>query len=66
MHGRSAAFGSPHVQATDLYVIAHSVTWYESNGNTVVQADVNGNTTADMVIVLSGTNLHLTSSDFLI
>ena len=47
-------------------VVAHSVTWFESNGNTFVQADVNSNSTADVVIVLTGTNLHLTSSDFLL
>jgi Ca2+-binding RTX toxin-like protein len=46
--------------------VAHSITWFESNGNTFVQADVNGNSAADVVIVLSGTNLHLTSSDFLL
>ncbi|MDA9492080.1 FG-GAP-like repeat-containing protein [Bradyrhizobium sp. CCBAU 11361] len=30
--------------------VANSVTWYESGGNTFVQADVNGNTTADLRI----------------
>ena len=29
-------------------VVARSVTWFESNGNTIVQADVNGNATADL------------------
>ena len=28
-------------------VVAHSVTWFEIDGNTIIQADVNGNTTAD-------------------
>ena len=47
-------------------VVANSVTWYESGGNTFVQADVNGNTTADLQIELTGINLHLTASDFLL
>ncbi|WP_439400287.1 calcium-binding protein (plasmid) [Bradyrhizobium sp. PMVTL-01] len=46
--------------------VANSVTWYESGGNTFVQADVNGNTTADVLIELAGTNLHLSASDFLL
>jgi hypothetical protein len=29
-----------------------------------VQADVNGNTTADLTLELTGINLHLTASDF--
>jgi len=47
-------------------VVANSVTWFESNGNTIVQADVNGNTTADLAIVLTGINLHLAASDFVL
>lgn len=47
-------------------VVANSVTWYESDGNTFVQADVNGNTAADVLIELAGTNLHLSASDFLL
>ena len=47
-------------------VVANSVTWTESGGNTVVHADVNGNTTADVTIVLTGINLHLTASDFIL
>ncbi|BBO06574.1 hypothetical protein SG09_59240 [Bradyrhizobium ottawaense] len=46
--------------------VANSVTWYESGGNTFVQADVNGNTTADLRIELIGTNLGLSASDFLL
>jgi Ca2+-binding RTX toxin-like protein len=46
--------------------VAKSVTWYESDGNTFVQADVNGNTTADFLIRLTGTNLNLSASDFLL
>jgi Ca2+-binding RTX toxin-like protein len=47
-------------------VVANSVTWFESAGNTVVQADVNGNATADFVLVLKGTNLQLTAMDLLL
>jgi hypothetical protein len=35
------------------------VTWYESGGNTLVQADVNGNATADLTLELTGINLNL-------
>jgi Ca2+-binding RTX toxin-like protein len=47
-------------------VVAHSVTWTESGGNTIVHADVNGNTTADLTIILSGIHLQLTASDFIL
>ncbi|WP_314962302.1 LamG-like jellyroll fold domain-containing protein [Bradyrhizobium cosmicum] len=47
-------------------VVANSVTWYQSGGNTFVQADVNGNTAADFLIQLTGTNLNLSASDFLL
>ncbi len=47
-------------------VVAHSVTWYESGGNTIVQADVDGNSTADFVLVLTGINHGLTASDFVL
>ena len=46
--------------------VANSVTWYESDGNTFVQADVNGNMTADLLIMLSGINHRLTAADFLL
>ncbi|MEJ0074007.1 MAG: M10 family metallopeptidase C-terminal domain-containing protein [Alphaproteobacteria bacterium] len=46
--------------------VAHAVTWYETGGNTVVQVDVNGNTVADLAIVLAGINLHLSSTDFVL
>ena len=45
-------------------VVAHSVTWTESGGNTIVQADVNGDAIADFVLL--GTNLHLTQLDFVL
>jgi Ca2+-binding RTX toxin-like protein len=45
--------------------VANSVTWHYDAGNTIVQADVNGDATADFEIVLTG--LHsLTQSDFLL
>jgi serralysin len=46
--------------------VANSVTWFESGGNTIVQADFNGNTTADVQIVLTGLNLNLQATDFLL
>jgi serralysin len=46
-------------------VVANQVTFRQSGGNTIVSADTNGNSTADLVIVLSG--LHaLTQNDFLL
>jgi hypothetical protein len=47
-------------------VVANSVTWVESNGNTIVQADANGDTTADLQIVLLGTNLNPHVTDFIL
>lgn len=44
----------------------NSVNWFESSGNTVVQVDVDGNRSADMQIVLVGTNLGLTAADFVL
>jgi hypothetical protein len=50
--------------AQSVSVFPNGVSWFESNGNTIVQADVNGNATADLRIVLAGTNLGLSASDF--
>jgi Ca2+-binding RTX toxin-like protein len=49
-------------------VVANSVTWSESQGNTVVQADVDDGKTpsADFMLVLTGINLNLTASDFIL
>jgi Ca2+-binding RTX toxin-like protein len=49
-------------------VVANSVTWFESSdsGNTIVQADVNGDTTADLTVVLTGINHNLTASNFIL
>ncbi|MBI3506723.1 MAG: M10 family metallopeptidase C-terminal domain-containing protein, partial [Proteobacteria bacterium] len=55
------AFGGNNVNT-----VANSVTWSESGGNTIIHIDNSGNTTADMQIVLTGTGLGLTSSDFIL
>jgi hypothetical protein len=47
-------------------VAAHTVNWVESGGNTVVTADINGDTTADFEVVLTGTGHGLTGTDFLL
>jgi hypothetical protein len=47
-------------------VFANSVTWNESGGNTIVQADVDANTAAEFTIVLTGVNHNLTASDFIL
>lgn len=44
----------------------NALNWFESSGNTVVQLDVDGNRSADMQIVLVGTNLGLTAADFVL
>ncbi|MEY9403658.1 Ca2+-binding RTX toxin-like protein [Bradyrhizobium japonicum] len=46
--------------------VANSVTWSQSGGNTFVWVDVDGNTTADLAIQLTGTGLGLTAADFLL
>jgi hypothetical protein len=53
------------LQHTRAGVVANSVTWYQSGGNTIVQLDVNGDATAEMVIVLTGIH-SLSASDFLL
>jgi hypothetical protein len=47
-------------------VAANSVTWFESGGYTIVQADVDGNTVADLQIVLVGIHLNLQATDFIL
>ena len=45
--------------------IANQVSFTQSGGNTIVSADTNGNSSADIVIVLTG--LHaLTQDDFIL
>ena len=48
-------------------VVANSVSWFEdvAAGNTIIQADVSGDTTAEISIVLIGINLQLSTSDFI-
>ena len=46
--------------------VANSITWSESGGNTIVHVDINGNTTADFQITLTGIGLGLTASDFIL
>jgi hypothetical protein len=46
-------------------VLANGVTYYISDGNTIVQADVNGDATADLKIIVSGIH-NLTSGDFVL
>jgi hypothetical protein len=50
---------------SSVIAVANQVTFTYSNGNTIVSADINGNSTADLVIVLTG--LHaLTANDFVL
>ncbi|RWP80077.1 MAG: RTX toxin, partial [Mesorhizobium sp.] len=46
--------------------VANSITWSESGGNTIVRADITGNTAADFQITLTGIGLGLTASDFVL
>jgi len=55
------AFGG-HNAAT----VANTVTWFEDSGNTIIHADVNGDTTPELEIVLTGTGLGLTAADFVL
>ena len=52
--------------AVDPGVTAHHVTWYESGGNTIVQADTTGDAVVDFAITLLGTSLNLTATDFVL
>ncbi|MDX8482956.1 cadherin-like domain-containing protein [Mesorhizobium sp. VK24D] len=47
-------------------VVGHSLTWFEDGTNTIVQADVNGDTAADFMVVLLGKNLNLDQNDFVL
>ncbi|MER8467273.1 VCBS domain-containing protein, partial [Mesorhizobium sp. M1396] len=46
--------------------VANTITWSEVGGNTIVHVDVNGNTSADLQITLTGVGLGLTASDFVL
>jgi Ca2+-binding RTX toxin-like protein len=45
--------------------VANSITWYLDGGNTIVQADNDGDAVADLTITLTGAK-SLTASDFLL
>jgi hypothetical protein len=45
-------------------VVVNGVTGFEDGGNTVVQADVNGDANADLQIILAGISHNLTATDF--
>lgn len=45
-------------------VVANSVTWVESGNNTIVRADINGDSIADFRLIVVGTNLQLDADDF--
>ena len=47
-------------------VVASSVTWFESGENTVIQAEVSGDTTVDFIITLAGIDHNLSASDFIL
>jgi Ca2+-binding RTX toxin-like protein len=44
--------------------VPHSVTWSENGENTIIRADVNGDSTADFALVLKGIGLQLNATDF--
>ena len=50
----------------NVNVVANSVTWHEDGGNTIIQLDNTGDTAADAMIVLKGTNHNLAAGDFLL
>ena len=48
-------------------VLANSATWFQtSSGHIIVQADVDGNSTADFMIVLASNQIALKATDFLL
>ena len=55
-----------HFAGQNADVVANGVSWFESGSNTIVQADVSGDATADLTITLLGINHHLTASDFIL
>jgi Ca2+-binding RTX toxin-like protein len=63
----SAIFGGTLAfQATqNANAVANTVTWVQSGGDTFIRADINGNTTADLVIKLAGVHT-LTAGDFIL
>jgi Ca2+-binding RTX toxin-like protein len=53
------------VAAQTSAVQANSITWSQSGGNTIVRADINGDTAADLTFTLTGLKA-LTAADFLL
>ena len=51
--------------SSNKQALPNSVNWYVNGSNTYVQADVDGNTTADFFIQLIG-KYNLTTSDFIL
>jgi Ca2+-binding RTX toxin-like protein len=47
-------------------VVTNGVTWLESEGNTIVQADVNGDANADLQIILTGIGHNLAATDLIL
>src|SRR5262249_2051261 len=47
-------------------VVANSVTWFVSGNFTHIQADIDGDTTADIAVVLVGNDLSLSELDFIL
>ncbi|MGL4396124.1 MAG: DUF5801 repeats-in-toxin domain-containing protein [Hyphomicrobium sp.] len=62
---QSFAFLANGTPAVNPGVTANSVSWFQSGGDTIVQADTTGDTTADFVLRLTGT-LTLTADDFIL
>ncbi|PZV33107.1 VCBS domain-containing protein [Mesorhizobium kowhaii] len=54
------------IGGSNIATVANTITWSEAGGNTIVHVDVNGNTTADLQITLTGVGLGLTASDFVL
>ncbi len=46
-------------------VVPNSLTWKESRGDTIIQGDVNGDTRADIKIILTGIDHGLSETDFI-
>jgi hypothetical protein len=62
----TTALDQPFIYGGQLSTtVAHSMTWSVVSGNTIIHADVNNNTHADIVIVLAGVHT-LTQSDFIL
>ena len=47
-------------------VVANSVTWFENGGDTIIQADMNGDASTDLQIILAGVNLQRRTSSLIV